>query len=88
MTSKFTDAIEFDALRPRLKALLELHRVAQTEEARAALSRLERHYLRHPVAGGWYDQFDRDGRSLVATIPASSLYHVLSAVTEAERVLG
>jgi mannose-6-phosphate isomerase len=58
------------------------------EEARAALSRLERHYLRHPVAGGWYDQFDRDGRSLVATIPASSLYHVLSAVTEAERVLG
>jgi hypothetical protein len=24
----------------------------------------------------------------VATIPASSLYHVLSAVTEAERVLG
>lgn len=37
MTSRITDAIEFDALRPRLKALLELHRVAQTEEARAAL---------------------------------------------------
>jgi hypothetical protein len=37
MISKTTDAIEFDALRPRLKALLELHRVAQTEEARAAL---------------------------------------------------
>jgi hypothetical protein len=36
-TSKSTDAIEFDALRPRLKALLELHRVAQTEEARVAL---------------------------------------------------
>jgi hypothetical protein len=35
--SKSTDAIEFDALRPRLKALLELHRVAQTEEAREAL---------------------------------------------------
>ena len=57
------------------------------DEARAALSRLERHYLNHPVAGGWYDQFDRDGRSLVATIPASSFYHVLCAVVEAEQVL-
>ncbi len=59
-----------------------------TDEARAALARLERHYLSHPVAGGWHDQFDRDGKSLVATIPASSFYHVLGAVTEAERVLG
>jgi mannose-6-phosphate isomerase len=58
------------------------------DEARAALARLERHYLRHPVAGGWYDQFDRDGNSLVATIPASSFYHVLCAVAEAEQVLG
>lgn len=58
------------------------------DKARAALARLDRHYLRHPVAGGWYDQFDRDGTSLVATIPASSFYHVLCAVTEAEQVLG
>ena len=58
------------------------------DEARAALTRLERHYLSHPVAGGWYDQFDRNGISLVATIPASSFYHVLCAVTEAEQVLG
>jgi mannose/cellobiose epimerase-like protein (N-acyl-D-glucosamine 2-epimerase family) len=57
------------------------------DQARAALARLERHYLRHPVAGGWYDQFDRDGTSLVATIPASSFYHVLCAVTEAEQVI-
>jgi mannose-6-phosphate isomerase len=58
------------------------------DEARAALLRMERHYLSHPVAGGWYDQFDRDGKSLVATIPASSFYHVLCAVAEAEQVLG
>jgi mannose/cellobiose epimerase-like protein (N-acyl-D-glucosamine 2-epimerase family) len=58
------------------------------DEARAALARLERHYLGHPVKGGWYDQFDRDGNSLVATIPASSFYHVLCAVAEAEQVLG
>ena len=56
-------------------------------EACAALARLERHYLNHPVAGGWYDQFDRDGRSLVATIPASSFYHVICASVEAEQVL-
>jgi mannose/cellobiose epimerase-like protein (N-acyl-D-glucosamine 2-epimerase family) len=58
------------------------------DEARAALSRLDRHYLNHPVPGGWYDQFDRDGNSLVATIPASSFYHILCAVAEAEQVLG
>jgi mannose/cellobiose epimerase-like protein (N-acyl-D-glucosamine 2-epimerase family) len=58
------------------------------DQARAALSRLDRHYLSHPVAGGWYDQFDRDGNSLVATIPASSFYHVLCAVVEADQVLG
>jgi mannose-6-phosphate isomerase len=58
------------------------------DQARAALARLQRHYLSHPVAGAWYDQFDGEGRSLVATIPASSFYHVLCAVSEAEQVLG
>jgi mannose/cellobiose epimerase-like protein (N-acyl-D-glucosamine 2-epimerase family) len=58
------------------------------DEARAALARLERHYLSHSVPGGWYDQFDREGKSLVATIPASSFYHVLCAAVEAEQVLG
>ncbi|QPF82940.1 AGE family epimerase/isomerase [Bradyrhizobium genosp. L] len=58
------------------------------DEARAALLLLERQYLNHQVAGGWYDQFDRNGNSLIATIPASSFYHVLCAVTEAEQVLG
>jgi mannose/cellobiose epimerase-like protein (N-acyl-D-glucosamine 2-epimerase family) len=58
------------------------------DEARAALMRLDRYYLGHPVVGAWYDQFDRDGKSLVATIPASSFYHVLCACAEAEQVLG
>ena len=69
-------------------AQAEAGEVGAAAEARAALTRLERHYLRHPVAGGWYDQFDRDGNSLVATIPASSFYHVVCAVAEAEQVLG
>lgn len=58
------------------------------DEAQDALVRLYRCYLCHPVAGGWYDQFDRDNRSLVDTIPASSFYHIVCAVAEAERVLG
>jgi mannose/cellobiose epimerase-like protein (N-acyl-D-glucosamine 2-epimerase family) len=58
------------------------------DQARDALARMYRHYLRHPVLGGWYDQFDRDNRSLVDSIPASSFYHVLCAVAEADRVLG
>jgi mannose-6-phosphate isomerase len=52
------------------------------------LLRLDRHYLQHPAAGGWYDQFDGEGRSLVDTIPASTFYHVLCAIAEADRVLG
>jgi mannose/cellobiose epimerase-like protein (N-acyl-D-glucosamine 2-epimerase family) len=58
------------------------------DEARKSLDRLYQHYLRHPVPGGWYDQFDHDGRSLIDFIPASSFYHILCAVSEAERVLG
>jgi mannose/cellobiose epimerase-like protein (N-acyl-D-glucosamine 2-epimerase family) len=69
-------------------AQAEAGEAGAADEARAALSRLERHYLSHPVAGGWYDQFDREGNSLIATIPASSFYHVLCAVVEAEAVLG
>ena len=37
MITRTTDAVEFDALRPELIALLELHRAAQTEDARKAL---------------------------------------------------
>ena len=58
------------------------------DEALKALDRLYQHYLRHPVLGGWYDQFDHDSRSLVDFIPASSFYHIFCAVAEAERVLG
>jgi mannose-6-phosphate isomerase len=68
-------------------AQAEAGEAGAVDKARLSLSLLERHYLSHPVAGGWYDQFDRDGKSLVATIPASSFYHVLCAVTEAEQVL-
>lgn len=59
-----------------------------TDEARSALVRLYEHYLCHPVTGGWYDQFDQQDRSLVGTIPASSFYHIICAISEAERIIG
>jgi mannose/cellobiose epimerase-like protein (N-acyl-D-glucosamine 2-epimerase family) len=69
-------------------AQAEAGEAGAADEARAALARLQQHYLTHPVKGGWYDQFDAQGRSLVDAIPASSFYHVLCAIAEADRVLG
>jgi mannose-6-phosphate isomerase len=69
-------------------AQAEVGEQGAAEEARAALCRLHQYYLLHPVLGGWYDQFDENGRSLVDFIPASSFYHVLCAIAEADRVLG
>lgn len=69
--------------------------IAQTEggepgakdEALAALARLERNYLRHPVAGGWYEQLDASGKPTNDTIAATTFYHVMCAISEAEQVL-
>lgn len=58
-----------------------------TSEAGEAIVRLIRHYLTHPIVGGWYDQFDSGGKSIVDFIPASSFYHVLCAAAEADHVL-
>lgn len=56
---------EFTELRPRLKALLELHRVAQTDEARATLMDLFEdvflatawHVARDLLDNGWEPGF-------------------------------
>ena len=68
-------------------AQAEVGEQGAADKACESLARLHRHYLSHPVPGGWYDQFDRDNRSLVDTIPASSFYHIICAIAEAERVL-
>ncbi|HEY3799751.1 MAG TPA: hypothetical protein VGL58_15480 [Caulobacteraceae bacterium] len=39
MLTEINKLTEFDALRPRLQALMELYRAARTDEARAALMR-------------------------------------------------
>jgi mannose/cellobiose epimerase-like protein (N-acyl-D-glucosamine 2-epimerase family) len=56
------------------------------DEAYQALVRMQRHYLCHPVKGGWYDQFDANNMSLIDSFPASSFYHVLCAAAEADQV--
>lgn len=57
------------------------------DEAVAALTRLEANYLRHPVAGGWHEQLDASGKPTIDTIAATTFYHVMCAISEAEQVL-
>ncbi len=45
-------------------------------------------FLGRPVAGGWIDHIDADGTPRVDFIPASTLYHLLVAAAEADRVWG
>ena len=68
-------------------AQAETSEAGAEDEAKRALVRLQKHYLGHPVRGGWYDQFDAEGNSLVETIPASSFYHIVCAISEAAQVL-
>lgn len=68
-------------------AQAETSEAGAEDEAKRALVRLKEHYLSHPVRGGWYDQFDAQGKSLVDVIPASSFYHIVCAISEAEQVL-
>lgn len=58
------------------------------DEARQFLRHFAQGYLAQPVAGGWLDQFDGEGRPVSVNIPASTFYHVFVAVAEADRVLG
>jgi hypothetical protein len=46
MISRMTESVEFDALRPRLLALIEQHRTARTEDERSQIvARLEEVFL-------------------------------------------
>jgi mannose-6-phosphate isomerase len=41
-------------------------------------------YLHQPVNGLWCDQYDGEGRSIAASVPASIVYHLMEAALEAE----
>ncbi len=59
-----------------------------TERAATALRGLRRHFLAPVTTGLWCDRVDADGAVLSADVPASSLYHVVLALLECERVFG
>jgi len=69
------------------KAWLSEQRVGRKgadAKAAHALKQLSTCYLGQPIPGGWIDQMDHDGRPMVDTIPASTLYHIFAAAVEAE----
>lgn len=52
------------------------------EKADALAAALFETYLAETAAGTWRDCFDLDGRPIATSIPASSLYHLWTAVAE------
>lgn len=46
------------------------------------ISVLFTHYLNGPVAGGWYDAIDAEGRVIAPDMPSSSFYHIVCALAE------
>lgn len=73
-----------------LKAnLLEASLGRNGADARAAqcISKLMESYLGRPVGGGWIDHLDEKGRSLVDFMPASTLYHIVCAAAETDRMV-
>jgi len=56
------------------------------ERAAHCFTSLAGHFLARPIPAGWMDRLDAAGAPLAEFIPASTLYHVFCAVTEAARV--
>lgn len=60
---------------------------SETEFA-AFLTALNSVFLVGPFPGGWLDRVDVDGNRMVDVVPASTLYHLYSALVEASRSIG
>ena len=71
-----TERIKSAALAARLTG--EPRYFAMTAAATDGLFR----YLETPVAGLWYDRIDADGKTVDEPAPASSFYHLVSAIAE------
>ncbi|MBN8920051.1 MAG: AGE family epimerase/isomerase [Rhizobiales bacterium] len=56
-------------------------------QAARILAQVHAAYLSGPVPGAWHDQLDADGKAAGAFVPASSLYHLVGAIAEADRVI-
>ncbi len=72
----------------RASLVMARHDDAAAETVAADLvDALFRTYLDQPVAGLWCDRYDGTGRPIAKDVPASILYHLLSAALEAQRFL-
>lgn len=68
-----------------LKAALAFERkgpVVASDLRRRMVAVLFTHYLDGPVAGGWHDAIDAQGRVTAPDMPSSSFYHVVCALAE------
>lgn len=54
--------------------------------AEAMADRLMQAFLAGPFPGGWVDRIDGMGRPLTDFVPASSLYHLMLAAAEADKI--
>jgi mannose-6-phosphate isomerase len=62
-------------------------RAAAADRAAGFLRALRRNFVGRPFRGGWVDRVAADGAPLVDFVPASTLYHLVSAAAEADRAL-
>ncbi len=63
------------------------HSGAMQNMAGAHLQRINKSYLNTEVSGLWIDQFDQDGQKISKHVPASIVYHLVSAAAETERAM-
>jgi mannose-1-phosphate guanylyltransferase/mannose/cellobiose epimerase-like protein (N-acyl-D-glucosamine 2-epimerase family) len=63
-----------------LRARLRHPDTAAPGDAGHLLERLRASYFAGACPGGWMDAYDRDGKPLARDIPASMLYHVMTAI--------
>jgi mannose/cellobiose epimerase-like protein (N-acyl-D-glucosamine 2-epimerase family) len=73
----------------RLKAAVALYELDGIDPASVidpTVELLLRRYLSHDLPGTWLDAFDEDGKPVVGTVPASTLYHVFLAFAEVLRI--
>lgn len=66
----------------------ECGRLGCDERAARCVARLLGTFIGRPIRGGWIDHTDGAGRPIVTMIPASTLYHIFCATTEAARAIG
>ncbi|OLF71756.1 hypothetical protein AWH62_11510 [Maricaulis sp. W15] len=71
-----------------LRAALARQRLSHVDggsEVERAAAQLLQHHIDPALPGGWIDQVDASGQRVADRMPASTLYHLLGAVVEADR---